>query len=79
MATTPAATASQERVFSGIQPSGVPHIGNYFGAIRNYIALQEGGDAIYCIVDYHALTSTHDGETIRRNTVDAPWHQYPHE
>jgi tryptophanyl-tRNA synthetase len=65
-----ARTASKERVFSGIQPSGVPHIGNYFGAIRNYIALQEGGDAIYCIVDYHALTSTHDGETIRRNTVE---------
>jgi tryptophanyl-tRNA synthetase len=63
-------TAASERVFSGIQPSGVPHIGNYFGAIRNYIALQEGGDAIYCIVDYHALTSTHDGETIRRNTVE---------
>jgi len=65
-----ARTATGERVFSGIQPSGVPHIGNYFGAIRNYIALQEGGDAIYCIVDYHALTSTHDAETIRRNTVE---------
>src|SRR6187431_1502160 len=70
-ATAPAASAgakTSERVFSGIQPSGVPHIGNYFGAIRNYIALQEGGDAIYCIVDYHALTSTHDSETIRQNT-----------
>jgi tryptophanyl-tRNA synthetase len=68
--TTPPITsaATGERVFSGIQPSGVAHIGNYFGAIRNYIALQEGGDAIYCIVDYHALTSTHDPETIRRNT-----------
>jgi tryptophanyl-tRNA synthetase len=63
-----AQAATRERVFSGIQPSGVPHIGNYFGAIRNYIALQEGGDAIYCIVDYHALTSTHDSETIRQNT-----------
>jgi tryptophanyl-tRNA synthetase len=68
--TTPPITsaATGERVFSGIQPSGVAHIGNYFGAIRNYIALQEGADAIYCIVDYHALTSTHDPETIRRNT-----------
>jgi tryptophanyl-tRNA synthetase len=67
--TTPIApAAARTRVFSGIQPSGVAHIGNYFGAIRNYIALQEGGDAIYCIVDYHALTSTHDPETIRRNT-----------
>jgi tryptophanyl-tRNA synthetase len=67
--TTPIAPAAAgTRVFSGIQPSGVAHIGNYFGAIRNYIALQESGDAIYCIVDYHALTSTHDPETIRRNT-----------
>ena len=56
------------RVFSGIQPSGVVHLGNYLGAIRNYIALQEGGDAIYCIVDYHALTSTHEGERISANT-----------
>jgi tryptophanyl-tRNA synthetase len=60
--TTPA------RVFSGVQPSGLPHIGNYLGAFRNYIAMQERHDAIYCIVDYHALTSTHDGELIRRNT-----------
>jgi tryptophanyl-tRNA synthetase len=59
---------TRERVFSGVQPSGLPHIGNYLGAFRNYIALQETHDAIYCIVDYHALTSTHDGELIRRNT-----------
>lgn len=57
-----------ERVFSGIQPSGVLHLGNYLGAIRNYIALQDRYEAIYCIVDYHALTSTHDPEAIRRNT-----------
>ncbi len=61
---------SSERVFSGVQPSGLPHLGNYLGAFRNYIALQESGDAIYCIVDYHALTSTHDGAHIRRNTTD---------
>ncbi len=66
----PAATAARPkgRVFSGVQPSGLPHIGNYLGAFRNYIALQESHDAIYCIVDYHALTSTHDAEVIRRNT-----------
>ena len=58
-----------ERVFSGIQPSGVLHLGNYLGAIRNYIALQERYEAIYCIVDYHALKSTHDAEAIRRNTA----------
>src|SRR5918999_2898041 len=67
---TPAAGASvaRERVFSGVQPSGLPHMGNYLGAFRNYIAMQEEHDAIYCIVDYHALTSTHDAESIRRNS-----------
>lgn len=58
-----------ERVFSGIQPSGIIHLGNYLGAIRNYIALQDRYEAIYGIVDYHALTSTHDPETIRRYTA----------
>jgi tryptophanyl-tRNA synthetase len=58
----------RQRVFSGVQPSGLPHIGNYLGAFRNYVAMQETHDTIYCIVDYHALTSTHDGELIRRNT-----------
>jgi tryptophanyl-tRNA synthetase len=66
----PSPPRTSERVFSGIQPSGKPHLGNYLGAIRNYIALQAGGDAIYCIVDYHALTSTHEGDVIRRNTHD---------
>ena len=67
---TPAtsAGAARQRVFSGVQPSGLPHLGNYLGAFRNYIAMQEGHDAIYSIVDYHALTSTHDAELIRRNS-----------
>ncbi len=56
------------RVFSGIQPSGAPHIGNDLGAIRNYVALQDLYEAIYCIVDYHALTSTHDPDRLRRQT-----------
>ena len=72
LTTTPATgpVAAGERVFSGVQPSGLPHLGNYLGAFRNYIALQETGNAIYCIVDYHALTSTHDAELIRRNTYE---------
>jgi tryptophanyl-tRNA synthetase len=65
---TTATSAAQERIFSGIQPSGAPHIGNDLGAIRNYVRLQDGYDAIYCIVDYHALTSTHDAERLRRQT-----------
>ena len=69
-AVTTKPVASTGRVFSGVQPSGLPHLGNYLGAFRNYIAMQETGDAIYCIVDYHALTSTHDPDRIRNNTRD---------
>ena len=56
------------RVFSGVQPSGLPHLGNHLGAFSNYIAMQDDYDAIYCIVDYHALTTTHDAELIRNST-----------
>ncbi|MEO8462591.1 MAG: tryptophan--tRNA ligase, partial [Chloroflexota bacterium] len=49
-------TPRPNRTFSGIQPSGAPHIGNDLGAIRNYVRLQDEYEAIYCIVDYHALT-----------------------
>lgn len=58
------------RIFSGIQPSGVAHLGNDLGAIRNYVRLQDEYEAIYCIVDYHALTSTHDPEILRARTQD---------
>ena len=56
--------AAPSRVFSGIQPSGPPHLGNYLGMVRNAVAMQQTHEAIYCIVDYHALTSTHDPEVI---------------
>jgi tryptophanyl-tRNA synthetase len=46
-----------QRIFSGIQPSGVPHLGNYLGAIRNWVALQDSHDCIYCVVDLHAITA----------------------
>jgi tryptophanyl-tRNA synthetase len=58
--------AVRERVFSGIQPSGASHLGNYLGAQVNYVALQDRYDAIYAIVDLHALTTVHDGEALRR-------------
>ncbi|HYM82782.1 MAG TPA: tryptophan--tRNA ligase [Candidatus Dormibacteraeota bacterium] len=58
------------RTFSGIQPSGVPHLGNDLGAIRNYVRMQYEYEAIYCIVDYHALTTVHDGERLRRQTLE---------
>jgi tryptophanyl-tRNA synthetase len=44
------------RIFSGIQPSGELHLGNYFGAIENWVRLQDDYDCVYCVVDYHALT-----------------------
>jgi tryptophanyl-tRNA synthetase len=58
------------RIFSGIQPSGVIHLGNELGAIRNYVRLQYEYEAIYCIVDYHALTSTHEPDLLRARTRD---------
>lgn len=60
----------RHRIFSGIQPSGVVHLGNDLGAIRNYVALQFEYEAIYCIVDYHALTSLHDADALRARTRD---------
>jgi tryptophanyl-tRNA synthetase len=65
-ATTTAPPPVRERVFSGIQPSGASHLGNYLGAQVNYVALQEEYEAIYAIVDLHALTTQHDGAVLRR-------------
>lgn len=58
------------RILSGIQPSGAPHIGNYFGMMQPAIRLQDEGDAFYFIADYHALTSIHDREELRTNVRD---------
>ena len=63
-----AAPAPRPRIFSGIQPSGIVHLGNDLGAVRNYVMLQYEYEAIYCIVDYHALTSTHDPDLMRSRT-----------
>jgi tryptophanyl-tRNA synthetase len=61
-------TTVRERVFSGIQPSGASHLGNYLGAQANYVALQDKYEAIYAIVDYHAMTTVHDGQRMRELT-----------
>jgi tryptophanyl-tRNA synthetase len=58
------------RVLSGIQPSGALHIGNYMGAIRQYIDLQRGNDAFYFVADYHALTSVRDAARLRGYVFD---------
>jgi tryptophanyl-tRNA synthetase len=57
------------RIFSGIQPTGAKHLGNYIGAIRNYVATQEKGDAFFCIVDLHSITSDYDPDDLRESTL----------
>lgn len=59
------------RVLSGIQPTGRPHWGNFFGAIAQYIDLQQENDGFYFIADLHALTTIRDAATLRQNTLDA--------
>ena len=58
-------------VFSGVQPSGEPHLGNYLGAFRNWVADQHEYDSYYCLVDLHALTAEHDPATLGERTLDA--------
>jgi tryptophanyl-tRNA synthetase len=53
-----------QTVFSGVQPTGTLHVGNYFGAVRNWVALQKDHDCIYCIVNYHAITMEVDPKTL---------------
>lgn len=59
------------RVFSGIQPSGAIHIGNYLGAIKQWIELQEKTECVFCIVDLHAITVPYQPEVLRKNILDA--------
>jgi tryptophanyl-tRNA synthetase len=60
----------KKRVFSGARPTGRQHIGNYLGAIQNYVALQNDYECIYCIVDVHALTTLEDTAGIKSSTHD---------
>ncbi|MBI4760537.1 MAG: tryptophan--tRNA ligase [Chloroflexi bacterium] len=62
--------AKKGRVFSGARPTGRQHLGNYLGAIKNYVALQDDYDCIYCIVDVHALTTVETTQDLRRNTLE---------
>jgi tryptophanyl-tRNA synthetase len=58
------------RVFSGARPTGRQHLGNYLGAIQNYVALQQDYDCIYCIVDVHALTTVETTRELKQNTFE---------
>jgi len=59
-----------KRVFSGVQPTGNIHIGNYLGALKQFVQLQEENDAIYCIVDMHAITVPQDPKELRQHILD---------
>ena len=58
------------RVFSGARPTGRQHLGNYLGAINNYVALQEDYECVYCIVDLHALTTIESTRDLKQNTYE---------
>jgi len=63
-------SAKKGRVFSGARPTGRQHLGNYLGAIRNYVNLQDDYDCVYCIVDLHALTTLRDTDKLRKWTYE---------
>jgi tryptophanyl-tRNA synthetase len=58
------------RVFSGIQPTGAKHIGNYIGGMRQYVRTQDQGDAFFCIVDLHSITTEYDPRDLHDRTLD---------
>lgn len=58
------------RVFSGVQPTGNIHIGNYLGALKQFVELQNDNECIYCIVDMHSITMPQDPEVLRNHTLD---------
>ena len=60
----------KKRILSGIQPTGNMHFGRYFGAVRNWVELQEKYECYYCVVDYHAMTMPYDPKKLRQNSWD---------
>ncbi len=63
-------TEIKERVFSGIQPTGGMHLGNYLGAIRHWVSMQDSYEAIFCIVNSHAITLPQDPQILRKQTLE---------
>lgn len=70
MPASDACVVRKPRVFSGIQPSGALHLGNYLGALCNWVKMQDTHDCVYCIVDLHAITVRQDRAELRRATMD---------
>lgn len=69
-APSPRPAPGPRRILSGVQPTGKLHLGNYFGAIKQHIALQNEGECFYFIADYHALTTIQDAQALAANTRD---------
>ena len=63
-------TKFQERVFSGVQPTGTLHLGNFLGAIKNFVELQKKYNCVYCVVDQHAITVDQDPKELRSNILE---------
>ena len=63
-------TKFQERIFSGVQPTGTLHLGNYLGAIKNFVELQEKYNCVYCVVDQHAITVDQNPQELRSNILE---------
>jgi tryptophanyl-tRNA synthetase len=63
------AELSRMRIFSGIQPTGAKHLGNYIGAIRHWVATQDEADSIICIVDLHSITVAYDPDELKESTL----------
>lgn len=61
----------KEKIFSGIQPSGIIHIGNYLGAIKNWVSILEVYDCIFCVVDYHAITTFYEIDEMKERILEA--------
>lgn len=60
----------KKRVFSGVQPTGNVHVGNYIGAFKNWVSMQDSYETFYCIVDLHAMTTPYDPAEFARNRID---------
>ena len=60
---------AKEIVLSGIRPTGFLHLGNYFGAVKNWVRMQDEYDCLFCIVDWHSLTTHPDTKELRENVA----------
>ena len=62
--------SEKKLVFSGVQPTGNLHLGNYLGALKNFVSLQKNMDCIYCVVDLHAITVFQNPKILKKNTLE---------